>query len=297
MTRRPARAAFTLVELLVVISIIATLLALLLPAVQKIRGIGPRTRAVAEIQQLAAAVDQFKQQYKFVPPTSFRIPATIQFNNTAHPDNPGCVIFQRMFPRWARGVADGTSTGLAGAGTTLVGSASLVYFLGGPNTLFPQGGQRDGWAVDGPVAPSQGATSLTVPFFDFPTNRISVGLGFIDPWKTPYAYFGSNDAGAYNLTDVLTFNLPGGTFTVKPYRTQTPPPPAAATGFKWVNEKGCQIISAGENGPLATGAATSRGFGPGDFWAPNSGLYAPGQSGADDLANFNGGAVLGTQGN
>ncbi len=296
MTRRPStRAAFTLVELLVVISIIAILMGLLLPAVQKIRGIGPRTKAVAEVEQLGIAAKTFYGEYKFYPPTVFRIPATIQFSNTAHPDNPGCVIFQRMFPRWGRGIADGTATGLPGGGAILTGSASLVYFLGGPNALFPDliTPRRSGWALDQPVAPLQAAVSLKGPFFDFPENRISPTNGYLDPWGVPYAYFGSLDSGAYNPLETLSFTLNGATYTVNPYRTPTPPPPAAPTGFKWVNEKGCQIISAGENGNNPTGLPTARGFGPGNLWVPGNGTYVTGQSGGDDIANFNGGKMLG----
>src|SRR5947207_6886837 len=67
-SRRPLSRAFTLVELLVVIGIIALLIGILLPALTKAREASQKTACLSNLRQLGTAMQIYATEYKdYIP--------------------------------------------------------------------------------------------------------------------------------------------------------------------------------------------------------------------------------------
>ena len=162
----PQRSGFTLVELLVVITIIAVLAALITPAVFQARVTARNAAIKAEIDLLHMAMMHYKNEYGSFPPAADAV-----LSMTPSPGSIAAKHVKRLFPR----VADGfVSTQLAAgfpssaSPTTLNTTNALSYWLmgytGNPTSpLSPVGSRKK--------------------MFDFDQSRVNQVTGAYYPTK------------------------------------------------------------------------------------------------------------------
>lgn len=78
------RNGFSLIELLVVLAILAVLFALLLPAVQKVRGTAVRMQSISNVRQMLLAVQNFASNYNDQVPSLNGQPRTPNVGRSVH---------------------------------------------------------------------------------------------------------------------------------------------------------------------------------------------------------------------
>jgi len=192
------RIGFTLIELLVVISIIAILAGLLIPVIGSVRRRGQVTATVLEIQNLKAAIEQYKQKFGDYPP-----------------DGSNAVVFDRhiriAFPRIAPEEIDDFMRLVRDPhelSTTILDPAeALVFFLSGfsEDPRYPFTGKGGPLTL---VEPGRLPVANRNPgLFDFDPTRLST-YEPPNPTDTPFAtlrLYSEREVTALASGDEITF--------------------------------------------------------------------------------------------
>ncbi|MFQ3652429.1 MAG: type II secretion system protein, partial [Gemmataceae bacterium] len=269
---REVRRGFTLIELLVVIAIIAVLVGLTSAAVLRVLFKGPEIQAQSEIQQLAAAISAFKQEFN-VKTMPSRIVLREDMNSYINNDKleeDSRAFLGMMFGRRLQNQIDWNNDGTIQTGPAgryeLTGEQCLVFFLGGAKNTTPPGVR--GFSSS-PTNPMQPGGTRRGPFYDFKSNRLRPAANgffvYLDPFDPPqgvgrkaYVYLSDYSTNVYSK-----YGSSDSAQTVQP--NNQPVQPYKLSPSQFVNPGSFQIISAGADGR----------FGDSTMWTPTQGSSDP----------------------
>lgn len=283
---KPPRSGFTLIELLAVITIIAILLALILPALQGVFGRVNVTAVSTEMTQFDQALTTFKAKFGRYPPSSITLyPDAAGWNG----DPTAKSIIRSMWKDFDFSTGGRSSAAGHPWGTdpkVLTGDECLVFFLGGvavPNAGGPP--TFIGFSKNGRFPFSIAGTNRDGPFYDrFAAERLVDGTELDGP---PFQTAAGPD-GMFSYTD----GLGEGQAPIW-YAAAENGRYASTTAFyiqadgktPW-NKDSFQLIAPGADGQIGN-------LSGGVVWSDDTELSGARQVEADNITSFSGGTLGG----
>ncbi len=200
MKAKRQRSAFTLIELLVVIAIIAILMAILVPAVQKVREASNKMSCANNLKQIGIAIHDFEESYKRFPHGGWMPWSGPSYNGDV-PTNPSPLTAQEQLSGWLYQILPFIERDYV---WRQVDSPPPLSFLGGGSQQywFADGGWM--WGSEGPVA------RTTISTYFCPSRRAPT-RGVAGRAKNDYAV--CSPGRAFRGTNNEDAGLPGGPTT------------------------------------------------------------------------------------
>jgi len=214
------RRGFTLIELLVVIAIIAVLMALLIPAVQKVREAAARTETLNGLKQLGLATQSFHDSSRHLPSAFAQegiVVGSIFVHLLPYVEQKGLYENQALWPTaqvkvYQSGLDSSTAT--MGGKTSFAANLRVFWDLGADEALgvaFDPSAGSPAWICKSTLTNITDGTSNTIGF----TTRFARCNGAdtkfaVDPSVTGGPYFGCgthDKQGAKSAASDLTFQI------------------------------------------------------------------------------------------
>lgn len=283
-THRAPRSGFTLIELLAVITIIAILLALILPAISNAFGGAKETDVSVEMTQFDQALSTFNAKFNRYPPSSI----TLYGTSAGWNGDPAAKSIIRSlwrdfdFSTGGRGPGHAWGTG----DKVLTGDECLVFFLAGVPvdngaTIPPT---MTGFSANGRFPFSTVGQNRVGPFFD---GWKEAGVRLVDN----IAPFESAADQIYSYTDGLSTSKNPMVYSASENGRYAPNWAAYYQGdgvTPW-NKNTYQLIAPGEDGEYGTIDETSAGGKV--VWTEETELSAGRKPEADNITSFSGGRL------
>jgi prepilin-type N-terminal cleavage/methylation domain-containing protein len=194
-TTGPRRRGFTLIELLVVIAIIGVLIALLLPAVQKVREAAGRTQSLNNLKQMVLACHGCNDAYDKLPPGVGWFPGNVPVDST--PSARGTVFFFLLPYLEQDNIYKSTPDLSSNAGPTVVPG-----FLAPNDPTRPPGGVLN-------TQPSGGVTNndISLGAISYAANCLVFGGDKVTPMSN-YLNMDNPDPGVDDHANISVASLP-----------------------------------------------------------------------------------------
>lgn len=290
------RAAFTMIELLVVIVVIAILVALLLPAVGGARYRARVAQVTTEIKNLEKGIADFKLKFGTTPPSRIVLceegsdwnddwDSTPPVTGVDNDDRRNSIAFIRqVWPQYDFSLdRDINEDGDEDDAFLLTGPECLLFFLGGSGVIVDTSMETlvaDGFSAN-PGNPFASGGNRVGPFHEFdPARMVDLdgddAFEYLDPLPnqtTPIMYISSDEGRGYDTADLVLSGLPSPTLSKIYFIDSGETEPHKPNSY--------QIISPGIDGF----------FGDGGVWESDNRLPVSRKEEWDNIANFSSGIL------